>query len=65
MNYKEYGIISGLNLAHLIEAIDEYILKGWQPLGGVSLTYGKFTPSGEPSDSGRPGIFYAQAVVKL
>ncbi len=65
MVYKEYGVISGLNLANLIEAVDEYILKGWQPLGAVSLTYGKFTPSGEPAENGRPGIFYAQAVVKL
>jgi len=65
MDYKEYGVISGLNLAGLIETIDEYILKGWQPLGGVSLTYGKFTPSGEPSENGLGGILYAQAVVKL
>lgn len=62
---KEYGLISGLNLADLIDTIDQSILKGWQPLGGVAITYGKFTPSGEPSEMGKPGILYAQAIAKL
>ncbi|MDB5247973.1 MAG: hypothetical protein JWQ40_2367 [Segetibacter sp.] len=65
MIYKEYGVISGLNLANMIDAVDQAILKGWQPLGGVAITFGKFAPSGEPSEIGKQGILYAQAVAKL
>lgn len=64
MTVKEYGVIKSLVLVNLINEIDKLMVEGWQPAGGVSAASGKFTTSGDVSESGTPGILYVQAIVR-
>ncbi len=64
MLVKEYGVVKNLSLISLISEIDYLIEKGWQPLGGIAVAYGVYSPAGEPALAGISGILYVQAIVK-
>lgn len=64
MTIKEYGVLKNTILVSLINEMDKLIEEGWQPLGGIAVTYGKLSASGDASDTGMPAVLYAQAIVK-
>lgn len=50
----QYQVIFVANSKHLKEKVNDFIEKGWKPLGGVSMTY-------DPEDD---TICFAQAMIK-
>ena len=40
-HYTQYDVIGRQSLSELTKAVEEQMAKGWQPLGGVCVIYGK------------------------
>ncbi len=63
----DYTVVTACNLKYLVESASDHLEEGWQPLGGVCLTYERniHRVIGE-SDINLPNDFehYAQAFVK-
>ena len=63
----DYTVIGAIDTGHLSEAVYDAISDGWQPIGGVCLTYERnIHREIGPNDINLPNDFehYVQAMVK-
>lgn len=63
-NITEYSIIESDAHAELVEAVNEALLEGWQPHGGLVIWREPGWEGGVVSHPAPPIVHYAQALVK-
>jgi len=59
----EYFVIKKTDSAELVTEVNEWISKGWKPIGGVSIAFGRIR-STTGAKSWTEVLFHVQAMVK-
>lgn len=63
----DYTVITAIDTGHLVEAVNDLMVQGWEPCGGVCLAYERnIHRELGPNDKNLPNDFehYAQAMVR-
>ena len=64
MAYKEYQIISDINIFDFTKKVNEQMQEGWHPNGNVNLLMAHLTNDLKVVEQGDLVIIYSQAMVR-
>ncbi len=62
--YKEYQILSELNIYEFTQKVNKEMREGWQPSGNVNLLLAHMANDLKVADKGDIVIIYSQAMVR-
>ena len=62
--YKEYQILSELNIYEFTQKVNKEMQEGWQPSGNVNLLLAHMANDLKVADKGDIVIIYSQAMVR-
>jgi len=60
----EYTLIKKTDANDLITEVNLHIIKGWKPIGGVSIAFGRIRNTTGGNKDWMEVLFHAQAMVK-
>lgn len=64
MPYKEYQILSDVNIYEFTKKMNKYMQEGWQPSGNVNLLLARLDEHTKVAETGDLCIIYSQAIVR-
>ncbi len=60
----EYTVVKKTDANELISEVSAWINKGWKPLGGVSIAFGRIRNNNDSSKAWIEVLFHVQAMTK-
>lgn len=60
----EYLVVKKTDALELSNEINQLILKGWKPIGGISIAFGRVRNTTGGSKDWTEVLFHAQAIIK-
>lgn len=60
----EYILLKKTNSDDLVAEVNEWISKGWQPTGGISIAFGRIRNTTGGNKDWVEVLFHAQAMIK-
>ena len=60
----EYLVIKKTDMGELVTEVHAWINKGWKPMGGVSIAFGRIRNNDSNSKAWIEVLFHVQAMVK-